>query len=74
MVGFGSAHTRAIVVIVLSLAFGAAACGGGSSEAKGADDEQESEMTGESGFGGEELPPEEDVEPADHDIEVPPAP
>lgn len=70
MVQSGSARTATTVAIVLSLL----GCGGGVSEAKAPEDEQGTEMTRESGFGGERTGAEEDIEPADHDIEVPPAP
>jgi len=70
MARFGSASTLVIVVFLLPLA----GCGGSTARAADPDGEQGSEMTKESGFGGDEAEGDEDVEPADHDIEVPPAP
>ena len=74
MARFGSASTHPPVAFVLGLALTVVGCGAGTSEADDPGDRQGSEMTKESGFGGEESEGAEDVEPADHDIEVPPAP
>lgn len=74
MARFGSASTRPRVAFVLGAVSLLVGCGGGTAAARDADSKQDAEMTRESGFGGEESEGAEDVEPADHDIEVPPAP
>lgn len=74
MARFGSASTHRPVAFVLGAVFLAAGCGGSKPSARDPDGKQGSEMMKESGFGGEESEASEDVEPAEHDIEVPPAP
>ncbi len=74
MARFGSASTCLGAGFVLGAIFVFVGCGGGQPAAEGPDGEQRTEMTKESGFGGEESDSADDVEPADHDVEVPPAP
>jgi hypothetical protein len=74
MVRFGSAYALWRVAILLALTQPVLGCGGDKPEVKRPIGGQGAEMTAESGFGGEAEEADEEVEPADHDIEVPPAP
>ena len=74
MARFGSASTALRVGVVLFGLIVCVGCGGSTSGAESPDGKQGAEMTKESGFGGEEFEEADDVEPADHDVEVPPAP
>lgn len=59
----------------LALVLGLAACGDGKPDPKTPKNGQSAEMNGTGGEGGGAgLPPLEEVEPADEDVEVPPAP
>jgi hypothetical protein len=73
MVDNGSSYRgvgRALALAAVCVLFG---CGGPSKDAQGPGAAQGSEMTGEGG--GQRFADElEDVDPAEHDIEVPPAP
>ena len=51
-----------------------AACGDKKPAPRSPKDHQAGGKTGQGAGGGEGLPPLEEVDPADHDIEVPPAP
>ncbi len=75
MARIGSAHFRN-TLFALSLLMGAAACGDSKADAKSPGTEQDPEMTRQNGGGGGDpsLPPLEEVEPAEEDVEVPPAP
>jgi hypothetical protein len=78
MGGFGSSFPcNAALVLALSVGGGviAVGCGDNKPDPKSQKDGQQDEMKGEGGQQADsKLPPLEEVEPADEDVEVPPAP
>jgi hypothetical protein len=63
--------TRSALLVLCALA---AACGSQKGDAQSGDDGQDSEMNEYSSGSGSREGRDDDVEPADHDVEVPPAP